>query len=474
MGDAEGQAGPHAAPFAGDRTGEGERQAVSEIERPTLMHRMLEAYYALLHRYRWLVLAVVTAGTVTCLVFALQMSQPVTSEVTLLPDSNEYAKHMAWKQNLLSNQLLREENKAKVIWGLKPADTGDHLDPSNWTTLVLDETFDPKSADAQSYLLNFCDRLFETFGQVSEDYQCPMVEFDEWLKDQSFSATPTDAYVQHCDEASSVPVAPEVFDPCMIAWSELHEVTSVLQTQGRVRILEVEAKSNIFYDSPQSELKKEWTAYEEWLEDERQISAPSGANQMFHSDLSYWWFDVNQQMLKTAIGAMGIALAAASVVIFISSRSFVLTVFAGFSVLYVLAAATASLVGLGWNLGFLESVLFAILIGISCDFVIHFGHAYTMYNGSVNRHHRSQFALTHMGPSIIAAAFTTFMAAVVMIFTEITFFRKFAVILFMTILHSIIGCFVVFLVLCDCFGPAEPTKTYDTIRSKIRGSGQRE
>ena len=58
---------------------------------------------------------------------------------------------------------------------MKPADTGDHLDPSNWTTLVLDETFDPKSADAQSYLLNFCDRLFETFGQVSEDYQCPMV-----------------------------------------------------------------------------------------------------------------------------------------------------------------------------------------------------------------------------------------------------------------------------------------------------------
>jgi len=60
------------------------------------------------------------------------------------------------------------------------------------------------------------------------------------------------------------------------------------------------------------------------------------------------------------------------------------------------------------------------------------------------------------------------------IFTEITFFRKFAVILFMTILHSIIGCFVVFLVLCDCFGPAEPTKTYDTIRSKIRGSGPKE
>lgn len=51
----------------------------------------------------------------------------------------------------------------------------------------------------------------------------------------------------------------------------------------------------------------------------------------------------------------------------------------------------------------------------SCDFVLHFGHAYTMYSGSVDRGHRSHFSLTHMGPSILAAAFTTFAAAVVMV-----------------------------------------------------------
>lgn len=92
-----------------------------------------------------------------------------------------------------------------------------------------------------------------------------------------------------------------------------------------------------------------------------------------------------------------------------------------------------------------------------------------MYSGSVDRKYRAQFALTHMGPSILAAAFTTFAAALVMLFTEITFFQKFAVILFMTILHSVLGCFVVFLVLCDCFGPAEPTKGYDTIKGKFCG-----
>jgi hypothetical protein len=43
----------------------------------------------------------------------------------------------------------------------------------------------------------------------------------------------------------------------------------------------------------------------------------------------------------------------------------------------------------------------------------------------------------------------------------------------MTVLHALIGCFVVFLVLCDCFGPAEPTKTYDVLRAKLCGSKER-
>jgi len=296
--------------------------------------------------------------------------------------------------------------------------------------------------------------------------------FDSWLQEQSLSETPTEAYAQNCNGASAVPVPTDVFDPCMISWSKLTDNKYVLQTGGRVKIMEIRTQSDIVFDSPFDELEDEWTKYEAWMDNERSI-APRGSNQMFNSDLAYWWFDTNQQMLKTAYGAAGIALVCAAVVVFVSSRSFVLTLFAGVSIIYVLVATTACLIALGWELGFLESILFAILIGISCDFVIHFGHAYTMYTGSVLRRHRSHFALTHMGPSILAAAFTTFAAAVVMIFTEITFFYKFAVMLFMTIIHSVIGCMVVFLVLCDCFGPAEPTKGYDTIKAMMFGKASK-
>jgi len=119
----------------------------------------------------------------------------------------------------------------------------------------------------------------------------------------------------------------------------------------------------------------------------------------------------------------------------------------------------------------LESVCFAILIGVSCDFVIHFSHAYSSLPGDRSRHERSKYALLRMGPSILAAAFTTLCAATVMIFTVITFFQKFAQILFYTIIMATLGSFIVFITLADSFGPSRPTVLVDAIVAKISCCG---
>jgi predicted RND superfamily exporter protein len=116
----------------------------------------------------------------------------------------------------------------------------------------------------------------------------------------------------------------------------------------------------------------------------------------------------------------------------------------------------------------LESICFAILIGISCDFVIHFSHAYASLPGNLHRHARTKHALISMGPSILAAAFTTLAAATIMLFCVISFFVKFAIILFLTIVQATAGSFVVFLVLTDCFGPSQPTFAFDWIMAKFR------
>merc|ERR1712176_1503357 len=183
-------------------------------------------------------------------------------------------------------------------------------------------------------------------------------------------------------------------------------------------------------------------------------------------------------MFETAIGSISIALSAAAVVILLSSKSIVLTIFSTVTIFFILVSVTAILVGLGWTLGFLESVCFSILIGVSVDFVIHFAHAYVSAaehmahsnNGDrkanakyMKQNDRTKFALIHMGPSVLAAAFTTIAGATIMLFTIITFFQKFAIVLFLTITQSILGSFVVFMSLTDCIGPSNPTYLYDKL-----------
>ena len=60
-----------------------------------------------------------------------------------------------------------------------------------------------------------------------------------------------------------------------------------------------------------------------------------------------------------------------------------------------------------------------------------------------------------MGEPVLASAITTLSTALIMLIAENKFIYKFGVMLIMTVVHSSIGSFVVFLVLCDCFGPLQ-------------------
>merc|ERR1712070_1169032 len=136
---------------------------------------------------------------------------------------------------------------------------------------------------------------------------------------------------------------------------------------------------------------------------------------------------------------------------------------------YILASVTSFLTAFGWTLGFLESICFSILIGVSVDFVIHFTHAYVHHKGELPREERTRYALVTMGPSILATAWTTFFSAVVMLFCTITFFRKFALVLFLTVIMATLASFVFFITLTNCFGPTNPTYLVDKCLSVCFG-----
>jgi len=394
---------------------------------------------------------------------------PETAEVRLLPDSHQFQKHFLWKQELFSSSLTMGRSDVHVVWGLEPADTGNHNNPQTGTALVLDESFAPTSSKAQIYLVNFCERLFKTefASKPYDDYQCPINEFNSWLQSQS-NFTTSDEYTKNCDGATSIPLPENIFEKCIISWGKLNRETNILDDQGTIKTMVIKTSSIAKYNSPYNILDNEWNKFQNWFEDERSV-APAGVNSMFFTSSDFHWYDTNGKILQTAFGAAGIAIGFSTLVVLIASRSFILTLFSSISILYVLVATTATLVALGWTLGFLESICFAILIGISCDFVIHFSHAYKHHTGELSRNERTKYALIHMGPSILAAAATTLTAAIVMLFCQVTFFTKFATILFMTILHAVIATFVIFLVLVDTLGPSQPARFVNNTIAKCFG-----
>jgi hypothetical protein len=340
--------------------------------------------------------------------------------------------------------------------------------PASFSQLKLDSSFDPSSEEAQLYLLGFCDDLFDQdfAAKIDADYSCPLQKFDIWLKEQSNATSPDDIYVEHCSAVSGIPVAQDQFHPCIVSWTREVEEMSILSRNDKVEIISFPFNSRVRYDNQYDELDDEWKLIEKWMVQENS-QAPSGVSRAFFSSEDFWWYDTNGQMLSTAYSSAGIALAAAAAVLLLSSRSFVLTIFATLTIGYVLVSVTAMLVGIGWTLGFLESICFAILIGVSVDFVIHFSHAYAALPGDASREKRTKHALIKMGPSILAAAFTTIASALIMLFTEILFFQKFALILCFTVIQATLGSFIVFLTMTICIGPSRPTHLVDTLLAKL-------
>merc|ERR1712025_484321 len=225
---------------------------------------------------------------------------------------------------------------------------------------------------------------------------------------------------------------------------------------GTVNYMRIAFRNKGVFTDSYDVLQEQWDGINDALVASNEI-APEGVDKAYFTGLTFHWHDTNGSIFQTAYGAAGISLAASSVIILFSSHSVVLTIFSTVTIFYILVSVTTILVGLGWTLGFLESVCFSILIGVSVDFVIHFNHAYVHHKGDMSRKDRSKYAMVTMGPSILATAGTTFFSAIVMLFCTITFFNKFALVLFFTIVMATFASFVVFITLTNCFGPTNPT-----------------
>lgn len=309
---------------------------------------------------------------------------------------------------------------------------------------------------------DFCDNFFdEEFARKRNDnFVCPINKFDQWLKDSASSGSVNPVYTEMCGSPNGIPVASDKLHECLSTWALMVQEFDILSRDGVVKYIRVPFRNSAVFTDPGDVLEEQKDAIDEYIADSNE-EAPEGVNKAFFTGLTFHWHDTNGSIQKTAYQGAGISLAASAGVTLLSSRSVTLTIFTTITILYILVSVTSFLTAFGWTLGFLEAICFSILIGVSVDFVIHFTHAYVHYKGERSREERTRYAMLTMGPSVLATAGTTFFSAIVMLFCTITFFRKFALVLFLTVVMATFASFVVFITLTNCFGPTNPTYMVD-------------
>lgn len=483
------------------------------------------AYYTFLHRHQCLLLLFGISVLAISSYFAQTISLPdkTVMFIRFFPASHPQQRiGEVSRYGLLSSSLLAMMTGSPfgVYFGVVAKDTGHHNNPEQLTSIVLDDGFDPGTTEAQAYLLTFCSNLFDKpfAHRASNEYECSINIFDEWLGTQS--QLPEEAragdFDNLCKGAESLPMAEEDFHSCFIYWSELTHDTDVLHWNGKVRVMVIHGGTEARYDMRLDEIWKTWKMFESFEQEEMQ-RAPKEVT-FFHSSILWWAADSMKEMQSNGMQSLYISIAFSTFVIFISSGSIICSTISALSIFFVFVSSVATLVALGkaqelfkginifglffnicfcslkfvslfplmstndqndiriflfsagWTLGVFELICFAVLVGLSADFVIHMSSSYCLLQGHCSRGERTRYALVNMGPSILGSAFTTFLVGFVSLFSQGMFMIRFAQLLVVTILYSLIGACVFYAVIVDIIGPAEPTNAIDNAFNACRKS----
>lgn len=197
----------------------------------------------------------------------------------------------------------------------------------------------------------------------------------------------------------------------------------------------------------------------------------------------YWFgvMDLQSNLASSALIAMAISLLLACSVVALATRSATTTLLATLSIFAVLSCTLATLILQGWELGILESMCVAILVGISCDFVVHLAYAYQTASthaavfgddSAVVRRERMRWALATMGISVLSAGGTTLVAAFALSNGQVEFFHAFGTFLMLTIGFGLLFSLVGFSAIAMVFGPtSKPSGCRNSRPSRLRAQG---
>ena len=164
------------------------------------------------------------------------------------------------------------------------------------------------------------------------------------------------------------------------------------------------------------------------------------------------FYDLQKSLFDGTFIAIAVAMILSFLVLVVSTRNILLSLFAILTVFTIILITIAILVLLGWELNILESVVITLAIGLSVDFTLHYGLMYSL-SGQTDRAGSVSSSLARVGSPVTMAAFTTFAAGLCLLPARVLAYIQIGTFIVVLMTISWIFATFFFLSLLSAWGP---------------------
>ena len=329
-----------------------------------------------------------------------------------LPESDEFqtfaSSHTLENYNLNYKSFFRFEQdgtmSVELIWGIKPADNGNFLDPDNKGSLEFDESFgDLFTKDGQKFLRSLCTSVEKQsfFAAFVGNVGCPI---------EGLITACTSGPNPCCGKNATFPFPPDVTEKCLLAFASTGQDSGVLfdAESGKIKGFRMVIYTKQSFTTAFSIIDELFKEVDSWVKTEMP-KAPPGLRNGWAGSWGFNFYGLQIGLSQGTYSSLGISVAVSFIVMLLTTLNIFISIYAIITIIGIIAITIGSLVLAGWQLNILESIVMSVAVGLSIDFTMHYGVAYRLAPDKSRRENRVRYSLVHIGSAITMAALTTFL-----------------------------------------------------------------
>jgi hypothetical protein len=343
----------------------------------------------------------------------------------------------------------------EFVWGIEPVDNGNPWDPSSHTSPPL-VPIDPTASASQLFIKQLCESAREAPWYHTPSLANCSFEVVMQLLEVPCSHMQSPSGIC-CDvPLSSFPYAPSLLGHCLRELANETDGNALAgagrllfdRVSGEVATMSMQMPTVHFYSQKYFDADAYWTEMRSWSTPQL-AAAPTEMQGGFATlGQAIFFYTLQVGTGRSALESTIVAAIFSGVVILLLTANVLIAIYCTLVIGLIILAVTGIVVLNGWTLGIIESVIFSTAIGMACDFVAHLGFAYRQANQrreAAKRDALVAIALGRIGPAVTAAAVSTGMMGLLMLFSSTIFNRNFG--FFIMILMTLSWVYAIFCLL---------------------------